>query len=56
MSPHYYDMAFVWVEDGGDGLQIWGQLQIYWISSCRELTRCGTPAWGVGLGLKKPSV
>jgi len=31
-----------------NGLQFGGYLQIYWITSCKQLTRGGNPALGVG--------
>jgi hypothetical protein len=31
-----------------------GWLQIYWISSCRQPTRGGPPAWGLGVMLTTP--
>jgi hypothetical protein len=41
-------MARPQVVDGGDSLQI---LQVYLISSRRQPTRDGPPAWGLGVGL-----
>jgi hypothetical protein len=43
-----------WRMDGGDALQVWRKLKIYWISSRRQPTRGGPPAWRLGVGQTNP--
>lgn len=49
--PCHHRRAHPWVADGGDSLHIWW---IYWISSRRQLTRDGPPAWRLGMSLTTP--